>query len=435
MKPFMDRYADKLCFDLQKFFYFEGADEISENGLAYLNVHLKSNFSIELPPDFSRRLKFRNQKIITRIHQHLYKTHGIKIHAEFKTKLGNIVSENAVKIPVVFGFTRDIFWDAGAFADSGSCFWSDRWGTKNFIRDTGFAMLFYDQQDFDIAENGEATIKKGLNYRQYRQSVPPKIGSGRAWVLPYRLADTEEELGLAVFNAYHYNGNVTHRYAAMVLAQHLGLDYRTFRTVNNNYAYDDLYINSERSTLVAPTENFAKVPNVPTQNYQGIDFKYDLGDYTEDERSYCECCNERFRLDDMTYIEGWGDVCEYCRDSDFFHCEKCCEYHHNDDIHTVYAKSTWSGHTIEELWCNECFSEYAAECDWCNDSYPMDFLYAIADTDRCRMCGDCYKTHGKTCTECLEYYDDESDNFDMERNMCSYCIERERKEKEEPING
>ena len=49
------------------------------------------------------------------------------------------------------------------------------------------------------------------------------------------------------------------------------------------------------------------------------------------DKTFCECCGERFNDDDMYYIENYGWVCEDCyRDGDFYYCEGSEAYYYED---------------------------------------------------------------------------------------------------------
>lgn len=102
--------------------------------------------------------------------------------------------------------------------------------------------------------------------------------------------------------------------------------------------------------------------------------------YCSDCVTYCESCHEHVPSGDAQYVDGYGDVCDYCLNEYFVYCEFCHSYHHRDD-------STWIG--AEGSWiCYDCLDEHYICCDECGEYYSRKTIHVIED-DR-YLCDDCY---------------------------------------------
>jgi hypothetical protein len=90
------------------------------------------------------------------------------------------------------------------------------------------------------------------------------------------------------------------------------------------------------------------------------------GDDDEDEHGYCADCDSREHIDNLRYVEGQGDVCEYCIENEYIwvSCEE--EYYHQDQV--VHCESD------SEYYPDNCLAEY-------NIYYDDDFgaFYHIDD--------------------------------------------------------
>lgn len=109
--------------------------------------------------------------------------------------------------------------------------------------------------------------------------------------------------------------------------------------------------------------------------------------YCRDCVSWCECCDEYHRQA-STYIPGYGDVCEDCRDRNFFYCECCDRYVREED--TVWIECE-NRHV-----CDDCCSEYYTYCEDCGEYYPDEDMHEYRGE---RLCEDCYNERLENANE------------------------------------
>lgn len=85
----------------------------------------------------------RSSKFLTQLVAAFRIEHNIKISAELKAELGNLLSQSSFST-LTFDFTQDFDWNAGDFGDEGSCFFNGRRHARNRIKSAnGFAIRFY----------------------------------------------------------------------------------------------------------------------------------------------------------------------------------------------------------------------------------------------------------------------------------------------------
>lgn len=108
---------------------------------------------------------------------------------------------------------------------------------------------------------------------------------------------------------------------------------------------------------------------------------------------YCECCGEYHRQE-STYINGYGYVCEDCRNERFYYCEECGEWMHEDDAHWIECE--------ERYVCQDCIDNYYARCEDCGEYYRTEDMHECEDG---WLCEDCYD-------ERKEMEDDEDEEAD-----------------------
>ena len=112
------------------------------------------------------------------------------------------------------------------------------------------------------------------------------------------------------------------------------------------------------------------------KNLEGFGYVCDL---CKDEIRTCGYCEGKAHVDDMTPSISYGDVCESCMDNHFAHCEDCGEVFHVNDMRDV----PWSG-----LYCDECFNESFTYCCHCDEPIARDDCYTSEDGDS--LCEACY---------------------------------------------
>lgn len=115
--------------------------------------------------------------------------------------------------------------------------------------------------------------------------------------------------------------------------------------------------------------------------------------------SYCEHCGEYHR-GESTYIEGYGYVCDYCRNNYFYYCECCGEYVREDYAYWVECENRYV--------CDDCLDRYYSYCEDCGNYFPSDEMNEY--DDYLTLCNDCYE-------ERLENEEDDEDE-DEDNEAC-----------------
>ena len=137
--------------------------------------------------------------------------------------------------------------------------------------------------------------------------------------------------------------------------------------------------------------------------------------YCEECHGYCADCDEHYPSSELTWVESRdGDVCQGCLDDDYFRCDHCGEYYHNDYWCTVYNRG------VEEHWCDNCLNRQRD-----NGNIRQDGDYTIYEESNRMPGGHIYQptlhpevwNEIRTCPECLE-----------RRSKCPKCLRKEAAE-------
>lgn len=120
-----------------------------------------------------------------------------------------------------------------------------------------------------------------------------------------------------------------------------------------------------------------------------VDFDYDGGVYVDGEPHCLECagtcegCYEGHLYDDMTYIDGYGQYCNRCRDSHFTECEDCGEWIEDSEI----------VHHTHGTHCSGCFEDSYTTCVACVDSvlHSEAVIAGPYDEQHCACCAEKYE--------------------------------------------
>ncbi len=139
------------------------------------------------------------------------------------------------------------------------------------------------------------------------------------------------------------------------------------------------------------------------------------GNNSEENSAICSDCSERFDSDsEGTYI-GDNIICQSCLDNNYFYCDCCNEWHHNDDNCIEIEKD---GFNI--CVCQDCADNEYYQCTECGNYHDSDLNYEV-DCDN--YCNDCY--HGNFT--CCEYCNDDILNDDIiyqdDKSLCESCYD------------
>lgn len=101
-------------------------------------------------------------------------------------------------------------------------------------------------------------------------------------------------------------------------------------------------------------------------------------------RSYCECCEEITHEDDLIYVDGYGNVCTGCLESDdrFIYCDHCNVYRYYTE-----CVETYSGEYV----CSECYENYYFHCDNCNEVFYKNDELNVSEISDNVLCNRCYE--------------------------------------------
>lgn len=97
------------------------------------------------------------------------------------------------------------------------------------------------------------------------------------------------------------------------------------------------------------------------------------GDDDEDEHGYCSDCDAREHVDNLRYVEGQGDICEYCIEERYIWVQCDEEYYHQDSV--VFCESDREyypeNHEDYDIYYDKDFESY----------YHIDDMQEVQNSD------------------------------------------------------
>ena len=315
---------------------------VSPTGIVAINQLLVQSGLPPLPPDESEdwtwAWKTRRGTLPKRARAWFRKTFDLKLDPTLYTLIGNIARENALDHEhLVFDFTCHFDWQAGAYGDSGSCFWGTYSWARTLLEQRGaYAVRFY---------------------------LPDTCrGYARAWMMPVPDTDPSQ---FALFNAY----GRSLIWIARVVLSYLGLSYQPVRIQPSqkhpNYNY--IYINRDGlGYLLGPPDEIAMVHQVllPLHNP-------------------ARCFRCQANIDSEFYVTSYNEtICESCFMEYYTYCDDCDEVIPMDEL-------IYTGHDTSI--CPACYRSYI-ECDTCGELF-REHAISIVQTGphKGRYCPDCYR--------------------------------------------
>lgn len=298
-----------------------------------------------------------------RIASALYNEHGFKMDDESLGKIGTIGSMHTEKKDVFYiDFTKSINWTNGDFGDSASCFWTtaERRPARKMIEENGFAIRFYNSPD---------------SFKGY----------GRAWCGDVsKQIDRPDDDAYVMFNAY----GLDLLSAARVMANYLGLEYRTTAVLCNNQATEGtLFINSSgRGIFIASSSTLEQ-----TSFIEKIDLKW------KDKGPVCEKCNSSIR--NPRIGANSENLCGKCFDALYYTCRTCgCP-------HSRVGRPLFNDRHTNQNYCPECHIRYFAMCEGCAKEHHKENLigYRVDEIGKHYCCTECHY-HLRQCAACTQQY-------------------------------
>jgi hypothetical protein len=207
------------------------AGAISAEGIEAIQSYLRDQGVLIYTDDFDTlgsQWQTKTGNYAKRLSRHHYQKHGIGLSPEVMSQVGCIARDHSNAVDVEIEVTRDLNQSASTFYHDSSCWWDS-----------------YSESRCALKTNGGY----GLRAFNERGSV-----SGRAWVMPLRLAggkltptfDTMTPDAFIVFNGY---GKLSGYAAARIVSHMAGWTYRKI-----SFSCSPMYVNSNAGYIVASEE-------------------------------------------------------------------------------------------------------------------------------------------------------------------------------------
>ncbi len=326
--------------------------QISANGFRAIQDFLYRARLCELPHDFDRDWTVTNKASAyrgvfpKRAAQCLLKTHGLKLGADVRTKLGNLASQHRDDSDRVYRFSYHdaMDWEPGDYGDDGSCFWGCRKDARSVLND--FGMLFVKFYE------------------------PNGYGMGRA------IIDDRPDKHAVVWNGY----GLQTLDAARIISLHAGeQSFSRIDLSQNGDAGGLVYINSGTGYAVGDMRDIRSV--------EGRDFKFPIE----------ECYDCYKRLDNSmvkSYTNGHNGrtVCSVCYHKDYGVCDDCKDFYRSGSMSNINGKT----------YCKECVSNHGAMCYCCGCYCSKKEVKKHNGNDHC---GNCYDNIWRNCRDCGERHE------------------------------
>jgi hypothetical protein len=269
-------------------------------------------------------------KPVKAIANHLFKHHNIKLKADTKAAIGEVIASRHLKASEFeYDIVDTIDWKAGDFGDTNSCYWGDN---------------SRDRRAIDDSDNGFA----------FRVHKPVKA---RAWAFEYAQ-------GIVLINGY---GMQTKELASL------------FSTIHN--------LQMDKVRISAPIYvNGDAGYYLHAHDTDRLEIAY--LDHLDVEAMYqCDFCSAGIDEDEMfTPAEGYDSIlCEDCYLEHFFYCGHSEHDAHRDDLAHVSAHYERHHDPI----CEDCAADHdeLCQCEKCDIWHEIDDVQTVdGDEVYCDHC-------------------------------------------------
>lgn len=285
----------------------------------------------------------------------LYDTYGINTDQRDLEMLGNVFAAHLsgeITLKLTFGCEGEVH----EYYHKGSCWWAE-----------------YGQSRDWLEQNGGGAI------RAYRSG---KL-VGRVWFIPYAHGTTE---GIILFNAYGQD-SLQH---VDVWGNLVATAWEVQMVMGNFYpstCNSEMYVNSSTSALVGTIAASERTSSRPAFH---VNLKTPEPVYGH-EQCTCPWCEESYNLDDLTYVDGYGDICEGCLEHNFVYSEYCENYIPCDSAQYSNRMGDW----IPNNDAVYIVTSSRKGCDYIlfNDAIKIGKLWYARDDqgdtwDSCSICGE-----------------------------------------------
>lgn len=270
-----------------------------------------------------------------RVAQYLKKRFNIKCPESFLAELGDLARRHSNEGEIYeFEFDNELNWYAGQYGDDDSCFYDDRPGAFQMIRDGGGMGICF--------------FEPGTNR-----------GIGRAFV--YDATSYH-----VIWNGYGLLGDATFR-IAQIFALWRGEAFKKIEVRNRDEIHGVLWINAGGFGYAVGKIEVLDTLQKHNFGWENIYLKrcYDCGEVHSDDDmrhgpddrpycdgcfdanfAYCAICDEAYDHENLSYVDD-QDVCEWCLRDHYENCTTCGEH--------VYRRST--RRRGEKWYCTRCYDQ------------------------------------------------------------------------------
>jgi hypothetical protein len=120
----------------------------------------------------------------------------------------------------------------------------------------------------------------------------------------------------------------------------------------------------------------------------------------EEKKFTCDCCEEGCSSLTRAYNTIGEEIyiCERCLEESYTYCDRCREYHHNDDINCIDSRNI----------CEDCLHEYYEICEDCGDWHRRENMFIAHNQygEEIYVCENCVGNYCY-CNECGEYFNED----------------------------
>ena len=136
----------------------------------------------------------------------------------------------------------------------------------------------------------------------------------------------------------------------------------------------------------------------------------------EDDRPYCESCDERYDEGEVEWYEALDQyLCDGCWRDMSVRCDNCNDrFYYPDSGRIDYPLTQVRG---GDEFCENCLGEYSY-CEECEESVHNDDMHSWSAEEDVPTCERCWKATRKLCDECSEW----KLKDEMEDGVCFDCV-------------
>lgn len=171
--------------------------------------------------------------------------------------------------------------------------------------------------------------------------------------------------------------------------------------------YRELFVNQEIRDIIKLTETM----EFENGEFIGDSENFPLEEILDRKITKCDDCGNIHFLDDSTEIDG-NQICESCRDDNYYSCENCGDYISTDDGTAIHDDRGNS-----QIFCDSCRDRIATQCDDCGDWFNIGIHTDNRGVSYCDQCSESYCL----CDECGDWVHCDYLCSNDDGNYCENC--------------